>query len=153
MKLIASLAAIFSLCLLVIYLAIPFDRSTNTDQRIVKDPSGDFFDIVGFPLPTSAANIFASDDHGGFHGDGTFQLIAQISIGDIQQLLSGPAPWNTDWVEYSQLHEKAQGQVSRNLTARFAARERCCDTLEWHNGDILAIDPTNGTLTLISWDY
>jgi hypothetical protein len=68
-------------------------------------------------------------------------------------MLSTPAPWNTQWVTYSQLPEQAKRQVSENHHARFAARERCCDSLEWHNGDILAVEPKDGSLALVSWDY
>jgi hypothetical protein len=153
MKFIASLSALFALGLVVIFLDIPFDRSVNTDLRTVRDPHGEFSRIAGIPLPTSAIQIVATDDHGGFHGDGTFELTARISRIESQQLLSHSAPWTSEWVEYSQLHEKAQRRISQNHIARYAARERCCESIEWHNGDILAIDPADGTLHLISWDY
>ena len=153
MKFIASLSALFALGLLVIYMDIPFDRSAHSDLRTVRDPHRDFSRIVGISLPTSAIQIVATDDHGGFHGDGTFELTARISRDETQQLLSQSAPWNSEWVEYSQLHEKAQRHISQNQNARYAARERCCESIEWHNGEILAIDPTDGTLHLVSWDY
>jgi hypothetical protein len=153
MKFIASLSALFALGLLVIYLDIPFDRSVNSDLRTVRDPHREFSRIAGIPLPTSAIQIVATDDHGGFHGDGTFELSARIARGESQRLLSQSAPWNSEWVEYSQLHEKAQRRISQNQNARYAARERCCESIEWHNGEILAIDPTDGTLHLVSWDY
>jgi len=153
MKFVANLAMLFALGLLVIYIGIPFNRSANSDLRTVSDPHGDFSRIAGIPLPTSAMQIVASDDHGGFHGDGTFELTARISRDESQRLLSQSVPWTSEWVEYYQLHKKAQGHISRNPNARYAARERCCQSLEWHNGDILAVDPIDGTLHLISWDY
>ena len=153
MKFMASLATLLVVGLLIICFVIPFDRVPHSDERTVDDPRGEFSDIVGFVLPKSATEIVASDDHGGFHGDGTFRLTARVPIPDVEQMLSTPAPWNTQWVTYSQLPQQAKRQVSESHHARFAARERCCDSLEWHNGDILAVDPKDGSLALVSWDY
>jgi hypothetical protein len=35
----------------------------------------------------------------------------------------------------------------------FAANERCCPTLRWHNGSLLAVDQRNNRIWLSVWDF
>lgn len=35
----------------------------------------------------------------------------------------------------------------------YSASERCCDTIEWHNGTLLIVDPVKNRVWLSSWDF
>ena len=153
MKFVIGLLTIFTTGFLLIYLTFLSPHNSASDIGTVTDPRGDYSRITGMQLPRTTVNIVASDSHGGFHGDGTFQLSAILQSEDVELTLAASAPWNSRWRRYSELSGEEKRRVSRNETAFFATRERCCESIPWHNGDVLSLDPTNGRLELISWDY
>jgi hypothetical protein len=120
------------------------------------------------------------DTHSGFLGDGERYLVADVGPKVVERWLSDEPPWgNADWkpgpvpaeigfhcsfgfkglsvttsvtsAEYHGPTELTRILSSRNVS--YAARARGPQSMRWHNGDLLILEPQSGALWLSSWDW
>ncbi|HWL08917.1 MAG TPA: hypothetical protein VNQ76_10950 [Planctomicrobium sp.] len=139
-----------------------------------------FTNATGFQTDSDWQVLNAGDDHGGFMGDGETFVILKVSQKAIDQFLESSPPWSKEWQTGPVPHDigshrrfGADGVISysvNGLPNRYSgntklvellssseifydAKERCCETLRWHNGDLLIISPQDQTVWLSLWDF
>ena len=127
-------------------------------RETVKDPGKDFSDMTGIPWPPNATVVLVDDSHGGFHGDGEFYIVADVSSETLLRWLEMEPPWGVRaWKRGPVPHEIAfHSELEADLsspTIWYAARERGAGSIRWHNGDVLAFDPERGRLWVTAWDF
>jgi hypothetical protein len=150
--------------------------------RTITEPAAEFTQCTGLPFPQSAKLVSGSDDHGTvpMSSEGELFIVYDISSEDVDRLLKGPAPWGaSDWqsgpvpgkigfhcrfgtagVAAASSGSEPDGYIGdpqlMNLLGsarvRYAADERCCESLRWHNGRLLVVDPINKRVWLSVWD-
>jgi hypothetical protein len=65
----------------------------------------------------------------------------------------GVAPVNADGVKVGY---EGGSELERILSSNqiwYVAKERCCENLRWHNGNLLVIDFANNRVWLSIWDF
>ncbi|HTE19503.1 MAG TPA: hypothetical protein VK689_14130 [Armatimonadota bacterium] len=166
----AVVAAVLALFLLGLGMFVSHRRSPNEQFR----------QATGLKWPETARLVARDDDHGGIMGEGEFYLILQADAATLGKWLAGPAPWAASWKrgpvpgelgfhcgfgtegvgwgstngappEYT-----GDARLIRVLGSKdvwYAERNRCCDGMEWHNGDLLVLDPQSGKVWLAVWDF
>ncbi len=139
-----------------------------------------FADSTGLAWPPNGSLVRSVDSHGGFLGDGEFYVVFDADEATIQKWLEGPAPWGGNWrhgpipgeagihcsfgtsgVSWggvvgkpsSYSGDKELVDLLSSTSVIFAARERCCASLPWHNGNLLIIDPGSRRVWLSVWDF
>ncbi len=136
---------------------------------------------TGFMWPASSKVISAGDDHGGFVGDGEFHLVLQVDDETVADLLEtppatplsnwqiGPVPTEIGFhcsfgtqgvsamsINGGPLHYSGDPELENVLGSdaiMYSANERCCETIEWHNGILLIVDPRSNKVWLSIWDF
>jgi len=136
----------------------PFGEMPERFRETVEHPNVDFAEVTGFDWPSNATILSVDDSHGGFHGDGEFQLIFDVSTAKLKEWLEGQPPWDTpQWKRGPVPHDIAfHSSFEAALTSStiwYAAQERCCQSLRWHNGSVLAFDLESGRVWLTVWDF
>lgn len=53
---------------------------------------------------------------------------------------------------WSSIDEQEVEELFDRKDIMYTASERCCDTIEWHNGTLLIVDPVKNRVWLSSWD-
>ncbi len=132
---------------------------------ILTDPGSrlGFRFYTGLWWPSNARVIARGDDHGGFHGDGEFYVVIETDEQTIQKWLSGSAPWGQE-CEHGPVPDEISYHCSfgdysvswRTFNSNqvwYAAKERCCSSLRWHNGDLFIVDPQAKTVWFCVWDF
>lgn len=177
---IALVLALYATAGMLTLVAIPELIVRDRFREVVTNPGGDFVRITGLGWPTPAKVLAVDDDHGGFQGEGEFYLVFDASPATLKRWLAGPGPWQATWQQGPVPHDVAahcgfgfrstearDAAASRRYTQSwdhlrtllsskniwYVARERCCESLRWHNGELLAVDPGTGRVWLSSWDF
>ena len=149
-------------------------------SETVENPAAYFEAQTGLIWPDSADILSVDDTHGGFHGDGEFHVVFKTDSETIQKYLNGAAPFDVSWQTGPIPHEigfhcsfgtdgVSVGTVNNgpeeywgDSTLRdvlgsgkvyFAAQERCCESLRWHNGHLIVVDPRSNKVWLSVWDF
>ena len=136
---------------------------------------------TGFAWPAKSEVISSGDDHGGFVGDGEFHIVLQVEEETVTKLLhaqpaaplsnwqTGPVPteigfhcrFGTNGVSAMSVnggptHYSGNPEledVFGSDSIMYSAHERCCESLEWHNGTLLIVDPRTNKVWLSVWDF
>jgi len=136
---------------------------------------------TGLDWPSGATIVSVGDTHGGFLGDGEFHVILDVDDSAINQLLKtlpkaplskwtpGPVPgiigvhcrFGTDGVSVGSHNDEPEHYVGDpELVSMFgspdvmySAQEYCCESLPWHNGTLIVVDPTAKRIWLSIWDF
>jgi len=149
-------------------------------RDVVDDPGGDFTLSTGLEWPATASVISVDDTHGGFLGDGEFHIIFDTDRATLEKWLAESPPWEQhNWksgpvpneiryccsfglggvssrsynggpIEYAGDTELLRVLSSNQIW--YAAKERCCESLRWSNGNLLIIDFVNNRVWLCNWD-
>ena len=139
-----------------------------------------FASETGIEIGANWKLIVSGDEHVGFVGDGETYFVFRVPPAEIQKLLASAAPWSAKWkagpvehevgfhckfdtagVGYGSsidgLNEYSGDPTLVSLLSsdqiRYAAKERCCDSLRWHNGHLLIVDPVDSKVWLSIWDF
>lgn len=136
---------------------------------------------TGLEWPADATIVSVGDDHGGFMGDGEFHVVLRVEDSTISRLLQlQPASSLSNWQEgpvpteigfhcsfgTAGVSATSRGggpmrytgdpeleDVLRSNAIMYSAHERCCDTIPWHNGTLLIVDPSSNKVWLSIWDF
>ena len=54
---------------------------------------------------------------------------------------------------HSSVTQEEVAQVFEHEDIFYSASERCCDTIPWHNGTLIVIDPNENRVWVSGWDY
>lgn len=164
-----------AITLVFVYFLAGFGSDQSTTP-----PNTVFTTETGIEIGDDWQLIASGDDHGGFVGDGETYFVFSVPTADIENLLASPALWSNDWLhgpvdhaigyhcgfgiggvgyssssngtkEYSG-HQRLASLLS-STQIRYDAKERCCESLRWHNGHLLIVDPENGKIWLSVWDF
>ena len=135
---------------------------------------------TGISVGDGWSEIDSGDEHGGFVGDGESFAIFQLTQDAIDTLVNSAPPWSTEWkpgpvpgeigfhcsfgtdgVAFGDPIEQVGSYSGNELLVRvlgsqhvlFDAKERCCDTIRWHNGHLIVIDPASRTVWLSVWNF
>ncbi len=113
--------------------------------------------LTGIELSEQSRVDLAVDDHGGLLGDGTLQISISLAPGEAQaitQTRTLVGPWQFGFVpQQDRAFRHAEPSALSAKAAWFAAEERCCEDLRWHNGSVLAVSHDDSRLFLGVWDY
>ena len=170
------LLSMVSICFLVGVISFGVRKT----HHVLDDPAAAFTQRTGLPWPESASIVSASDDHAGF-GEGELHIIFDVQPADFARLLNGPSPWGkSEWqrgpvppeigfhchfgtsgvamtqagnkpAEYSGDPKLVNLLGSHDVL--YDANERCCESLRWHNGSLLVMDPATHRVWLSIWDW
>ena len=135
-------------------------------RTTAKDPASEFTKYTSLPWPDSAAVVGCGDSHGGWHGDGEYYLVFDADKESLARWLSQKAPWgDAEWKDgpvpdeiagHCFLFEGSPNPYRDSLAGsriRYCAQDfKLCD-IPWHNGRLLAVDPTIGRVYLSWWDF
>lgn len=155
--------------------------STEPNHRVVTDPGGDFTHYTGLAWPASASVVSSGDTSIDFLGDDEFYLVFDVDHTTLEKWLSKSPPWNHNkwkrgpvpgdigWhcsfgssglgfssVDAGSNKYTEDPQVVNLLSSKeiwYVVKERCCESLHWHNGDVLIIDLKQNRVWLSSWDF
>ncbi|MBX9790358.1 MAG: hypothetical protein K2Y37_15680 [Pirellulales bacterium] len=152
----------------------------SLSHTLLVDSASDFKFITGLVMPKGALVVRTADDHGGFHGDGEFYLVFKADRKSLVKLLADEPPWGDRWQTspvpglmgfgnqfgWQSKFSADEGHAAIDATRpdraayafhapsmRYSAQERCCQTLPWHNGSLLIVDPESGYVWLSVWDF
>jgi len=76
-----------------LFVVVALVAITIAGVRWMCSPSGHFFFSTGFLLPLSAKVISSGNSRGGFHGDGTIWLIAELHPETLRSWAGSDSPW------------------------------------------------------------
>ncbi len=182
MKLITNAAMLricFGLCalvggIIVLFIGIPGRDSPKTPLQSVFTAETDISVGEDWRL------LDSGDEHGGWAGDGETYFIFHVPTHAIDVILASKSPWSETWTQGPVPHETGfhcsfgtggvgYGSVDGGpheywgepklvtlLSSQdiyYDAKERCCDSIRWHNGHLLVIDPASSTIWLSIWDF
>ncbi|MEZ6102170.1 MAG: hypothetical protein R3E01_36720 [Pirellulaceae bacterium] len=161
-----------------LFLAIAVIALTIGGFRWMLSDSSRFLFNTGFRVPLGAKVITTGDSHGGFHGDGEFHLVFDTRTSTIDKWLVQPPPWgnptwlkgpvpgsigfhakfgtdgvgahSVDGINYKYSGDEQLASLLSSPDIWYAARERQSD---WHNGDLLIVDPTANRIWYAEWDF
>jgi hypothetical protein len=150
-------------------------------REVVDNPGADFTRATGLAWPQGAKVVSVGDDHGGMMGDGEFHVVFDTDEATLKKWLASPCPWQprkwqrgpvpteigfhcrfgTDGVAAIRIDggpskyvgDRELEQLLRSQTIWYAAKERCCESLRWHNGHLLVIDCATNRVWLSVWDF
>jgi hypothetical protein len=149
-------------------------------RETVEDPGSDFERQTGLAWPDNAEILSVDDTHGGFHGDGEFHVVFKTDAETIQEYIKGRAPFEGSWRNGPVPHEigvhcnfgsegvfvigDSNGRteyagdssligVLESDEVYFAAKDRGPESIQWHNGHLLVLDPTTNKVWLSVWDF
>ncbi len=134
----------------------------NVPERFresVEDPGSDFESQTGLAWPDNAEILSVDDTHGGFHGDGEFHVVFKTDPKTIQEYLDGPAPFGGSWrkapvpSEIGSYCVCSSETISGSDEIHFFAEERGPESMRWHNGLLLVVDPSTNKVCLSVWDF
>lgn len=135
---------------------------------------------TGIAVTDDWTEIDSEDEHGGFVGDGETFAIFKLKQEAIDTLIESAPPWSDEWqsgpvpgeigfhcsfgtdgVSFggpigepgSYLGNESLVDLLGSKLILFDAKERCCDTISWHNGHLIVIDPNARTVWLSVWDF
>ncbi len=122
---------------------------------------------TGISVTNGWVELESGDEHAGFVGDGETFAIFQLTQAAIDALVNSAPPWSTQWQKGPVpgeigFHCKfgtddvAFGGVVQLLGSEevlFDAKERCCDSIPWHNGHLIVIDLKSKMVWLSVWDF
>jgi hypothetical protein len=177
-----AVAGIFALPIFICGGAAIFGVSIPWRPReVVSDPAGEFTRFTGLDWPSTASIISVDDDHGGWNGDGEFHLIFHADRATLDRWLAKSPPWEqAEWkpgpvptkigyhcafgssgvtsvtVDGGPSEYSGDPELERVLGSNqvfYAAKERCCESLRWHNGNLLLIDLASNRVWLSIWDF
>jgi len=182
MKLITN-AAVLRICLglCVLVGGIVFFLSRITGRDSLKTPLQSVFTAeTDISVADDWQLLDSGDEHGGFTGDGETHFVFHVPKVAIDELLASRPPWSKTWTAGPVPHEigfhcffgtdgvaysSGDGRPNEYLgepklvtllssqDIHYDAKERCCDSLRWHNGHLLVIDPNSSTIWLSIWDF
>ena len=148
-------------------------------HETVENPGANFEEYTQLDWPEKAEVISVGDTHGGFNGDGEFYLVFKTDKTTITKYLNGLAAFEKSWqlgpitknigfqpqfgtggIDISRINngpEEYSGDpqhidVVLSDEVYFSAKERCCESIRWHNGSLLIIDPRLNKVWLSVWD-
>jgi hypothetical protein len=141
----------------------------------------EFERVTGLDWPSNATIVSSGNDHGGFLGDGEFHVVFDVDQLTIDNFLAqqprkplsqwqfGPVPteigfhcrFGTAGVAAVSINDGPTNysgdpeleNVLGSSQVMYSAHERCCDSLRWHNGTLLVVDPMNRRVWLSVWDW
>ncbi|TWU21236.1 hypothetical protein [Novipirellula artificiosorum] len=135
---------------------------------------------TGIEMGDGWSEVDSEDEHGGFVGDGETFAVFKLTQPAIDKLIESKPPWSAGWqsgpvpgdiglhcdfgtdgVAFGGLIGEAGTYTGDELLVRllgsqrviYDAKERCCDSLPWHNGNLIVIDPDTKTVWLSVWDF
>ena len=169
---------LWTLCL---FIAIPAFLRFEPEAIAVSDAPVVFTQQTGLPWPATASKIAIGDNHGGFHGDGELYMTFEVDRTTLTTWLAGPAPWGQGTWKQEPIPPDIALRASFGTTRaqlvstnggppeyrgnsqlislfgspdnRYAASERCCQSIPWHNGSLLVIDSKHNRVWLSVWDF
>ena len=131
----------------------------------------------GTVLAGGARVVRSGDSHGGFQGEGEFYLVFRVDGATIRRWLSGAAPGGGGWLrgpvpgkvgfhttfgyEPTGFRMPGSSYTGRGELVRllgsgeiwYAAWGRGHDSMPWHNGDLLIVDPRTRLVWFSVWDW
>jgi len=168
----ASLSFIWFLCVWPMYgPSITKEKAMERFERQTGISIADEMAILGF-----------KNDHRGMNGDGEFGMVVTMSPARIATILRGPPPFGKSWCRgpvtgeigchCAFIYAESPGvetarntppqyfggspEVSALLSSKdvvYCAQSRGPVSIPWHNGTLLVVRPSDGTLWLSEWDF
>ncbi len=142
-------------------------------------PQAVFERATGFAYPLNAKVISAGND--GFMTDGEFHIVIYVDDETVSQFLrTQPAAPLSNWqvgpvpteigshcafgtediglrsVNGGPMHYAGDPELVELFSSdgiMYSAHERCCDSIRWHNGTLLIVDPRTNKVWLSIWNY
>ncbi|MEM1069151.1 MAG: hypothetical protein AAGI63_09665 [Planctomycetota bacterium] len=171
-KWIGCLIAVFGVVVLVVVLC----SGTLFYATLPPSPQSVFERETGLNWPPNASIVSTGDDHRGLLGDGEFHVVFTVDDETVAELLSNPSNWRSGPVpieiglncsfgtngvsamsiDGGTTHYTGNPELEDVLGSSeviYTAHERCCDTIEWHNGTLLIVDPRHNKVWLAIWDF
>ena len=168
-----------SLGIFAVAMAFAFLTSGFSPTKPKKPDTSIFTAETGVAVGKNWELLSSGNDHGGMMGDGETFFVFRLPQADVAEILNSPPPWSDDWqtgpVEHEigfhcnfgtsgvswhssagvdeYLGDPTLKSVLSSGQIRYDAKERCCDSLRWHNGHLLVIDPENSQVWLSIWDF
>lgn len=141
-----------------------------------------FARITGIPWQPDFTLVKHRDDHRGLLGDGEFAVVAVVPPTTVASLLAAAPPWGVKWntgpvdgeigFHCSFIYSDAPGvegdgtgaawyvggaeEVRAVLSSRdtmWCAMQRGHESMPWHNGNLLIVEPASNRLWLSVWDF
>lgn len=150
-------------------------------SSVVASPAETFRELTEIQFGDAWEVVATGESHGGMVGDGETFIILQLPEEGITALLESKPPWSADsWLHgpvppvigfHCGFGTDGVGTGSSNGGAPqyfgnkelvdlfsspdvfYAAKERCCDNLRWHNGHLIIVDPREKKVWLSVWDF
>ena len=134
----------------------------------------------GISVTDGWIEVESGDEHGGFVGDGETFAIFQLTQAAIDGLVDSAPPWSAKWQEGpvpgeigfhckfgtdgvgfggpsgeggSYFGNESLVRLLGSQDVLFDAKERCCDSIPWHNGHLIVIDLKSKKVWLSVWDF
>jgi hypothetical protein len=164
-----------------IALVVVFCSGTLFYATLRPSPQSVFERVTGLDWPPNATVLSSGDDHGGFMGDGEFHVVLSVDDETVAELLrsrpatplsnwqAGPVPTEIGFhcnfgtkgvsamsIDGGPAHYSGDPELEDVLGSNaimYTAHERCCDTIEWHNGTLMVVDPRHNKVWLSIWDF
>lgn len=135
---------------------------------------------TGIAMGDGWSEVDSGDEHGGMVGDGESIAVFKLTQPAIDKLIESKPPWSADWqvgpvpgeigfhcnfgtdgvafggpIGETGTYTGDESLVRLLSSGRlfYDAKERCCDSLPWHNGHLIVIDPDTKTVWLSVWDF
>jgi hypothetical protein len=115
--------------------------------------------LTGYSMPEAAIIRIAEREPIVFHGDSMTYLVLDVETSYVDSLLNGPPPWGKGWVRGPinpriphcfKADKLKMFSIPENDGIFYGVRNRFGD---YHNGELLALDPVHGRVWFASWDY
>lgn len=177
-----AVAVVFALPVIFVVDMALFETEPADQSVLTKPPEALFSQYTGLEWPATATIVSTGDGHRGmFNNEGEFHLVFDTDLATLDEWLAEPPPWQqSQWKrgpvpteigfhcnfgsdgvaavsdegktsEYSGDPQLVQLLGSNRIW--YAAHERCCKSLRWHNGSLLVIDLKNNRGWLSVWDF
>ncbi len=130
-------------------------------------------------MTTGWEEIESGDERSGLVGDGETFAVFRLTQASLDNLLNSAPPWSAQWQKgpvpaevglncrfgtdrvYAESNKQVSGYSGNKTLIHllgsqqilFDAKQRCCDTMPWHNGNLIIIDPSSRTVWLSAWDF
>jgi hypothetical protein len=131
----------------------------GTECLEIDDERKHFYESSGFRLPADAEIVLSCDDHGGFHGDGEYYLVFDVTEQDIQSYLQ-TSFWNQEWqrgavpkeVSFHTALSKWANNTFNSSQIWYIAENRNT-MIPFHNGRLMLIDTRINRVFYSQWDF